>query len=432
MPGLGPISSPAGRLVRLAAGALLLAAPAGAQTVPVADAGPDQVVDCAAATGADVALDGSASFDPDDAAALLTFTWTGAALPLPVDGAMPTVSLPPGEHVLTLTVDDAVDGAASDDVTISVSVDADAPTIELSLGAATLWPPNHKYHVFPASDFVASVSDACDGELSAADVVFAGVVSDEEEDGRGDGSTTADVVFTYGCDTALIRAERQGPGDGRVYEATLAVADAAGNAGEAVVTVSVPKSQGQGGAAVDSGDVYEVLADTCRAVDLCPPVPAPDCLPAQEGKLQLRSGGRDRMSWTARDIAATEDELGDGEAGTDYQVCLYVDDGSTAGVEADPAAPGGRSWKRSRGGQSFRARGSARAAGIQKVKLRSRGGDTDVKLKARGEGLDLPELPVDDGATVIVQLWNSEGTCFESVFDDPHVNKPGRYKAMVR
>ena len=107
-------------LAALATG--LLASGAGAQTLPIADAGDDQTIPCAPAAGADVVLDGSASSDPDDPLAVLTYTWTGDVLGLgvSVDGATPTVTLPPGVHVLTLTVDDGIDGTATDDVTVTV------------------------------------------------------------------------------------------------------------------------------------------------------------------------------------------------------------------------------------------------------------------------------------------------------------------------
>lgn len=411
---------------------VLASGPSQAQTLPVADAGPDQAISCAAPEGAEVPLDGSASSDPDDPAAVLVYTWTSPSLLEPVPGAMPVVLLPAGDHVLTLTVDDGVDGTATDDVLVQVAVDDVAPILELSQSSAELWPPNHKYHVFSVGDFVATATDDC-SELGAADVVFDRVASDEPEDGIGDGNTTDDVLLAYGCNAALIRAERMGPGDGRVYEATLALRDAAGNAAEQVVTISVPKSQGAGGAAVDSGDVYSVGSESCAAVELCPAVPAEDCLPAEEGQLALRSRGeRDSLRWSARGVAAGQDDMAEGEDGADYQVCLYVDDGLAASVASDPAAPAGEGWRTSRKGQSYRAKGDRRAAGLHKLKLRSRGAETQVRAAARGEGLELPELPLDEGALVRVQLWNSDGMCIEAAFADPHVNRPGRYKAKLR
>ena len=107
----------------LVAGVLLLAGQAGAQTLPIANAGLDQEIPCAPATGAEVTLDGSGSSDPDDPLAMLTYTWSGdAALGVGVtlDGVAPVVTLLPGVHTITLTVDDGIDGTATDDVVITV------------------------------------------------------------------------------------------------------------------------------------------------------------------------------------------------------------------------------------------------------------------------------------------------------------------------
>jgi hypothetical protein len=293
---------------------------------------------------------------------------------------------------------------------------------------AELWPPNHKYHPFTSAEFVADVSDDCDTELSAADVIFERVVSDEDENGRGDGNTTADVLLAHGCTDALIRAERQGPGDGRVYEATLAVSDAAGNTANAGVAISVPKSRGQG-AASDSGDVYAVDSSSCSIVELCPALPDTDCVPAEgNASLGLREGRRSRLTWKAADFATGDGDLGEGGAGTDYQLCVYVDDGTQIVLEATPAAPAGEGWRHGSRGQSYRAKRAA-AAGLDKVRIRSNATESDVKLGSKGEDVELPELPVTDGATIVVQLHNSDGTCLETRFDDPHVNRPGRYKA---
>src|SRR5439155_13853190 len=77
---------------------------------PVANAGPDQVVECSGGAQATVRLDGSASSDPDGDP--LTFTWTGAFGTR--TGAVVEVSLPLGVHIATLTVNDGKGGTAND------------------------------------------------------------------------------------------------------------------------------------------------------------------------------------------------------------------------------------------------------------------------------------------------------------------------------
>ena len=84
---------------------------------PVANAGPDHAVECAGPQGAAVTLDGSGSSDPDGDA--LTFTWTenGSVI---ATGENPAVTLSYGSHTITLTVDDAKGGTATDEVVIII------------------------------------------------------------------------------------------------------------------------------------------------------------------------------------------------------------------------------------------------------------------------------------------------------------------------
>ena len=86
-------------------------------TAPVANAGPDQVVE---ATGIDtsVTLDGAGSTDVDGDA--LTYTWTG--LFGEISGVAPTVSLDVGVHTITLVVDDGNGETATDTVVVTVQV----------------------------------------------------------------------------------------------------------------------------------------------------------------------------------------------------------------------------------------------------------------------------------------------------------------------
>lgn len=87
-----------------------------ANSAPVADAGPDQTgIVATSAAGTDVILDGSGSSDDDGDE--LTYSWSGDFGS--ASGVSPTVSLPPGEHVIQLTVSDGVE-SDTDSVTITV------------------------------------------------------------------------------------------------------------------------------------------------------------------------------------------------------------------------------------------------------------------------------------------------------------------------
>lgn len=161
-----------------------------------------------------------------------------------------------GTYTITYT---SSDGVRTSTATRTVNVvDTIPPVITLKTTPITLWPPNHKYTTVNVTDMVQSVSDSCGGTLSVSNVVVAKVTSDENENDDGDGNTTNDIVIATNCKSVQLRSERSGNGDGRVYSVTLRIKDAAGNAGTAVFKVTVPKSQGNGGAAVDSGPKYTI------------------------------------------------------------------------------------------------------------------------------------------------------------------------------
>lgn len=83
---------------------------------PIANAGADQTVDATSPAGALVMLNGTGSSDPDGDT--LTFSWTGpfgTAV-----GATPTVLLPVGMHIISLTVTDPSSATSLDTVAVTV------------------------------------------------------------------------------------------------------------------------------------------------------------------------------------------------------------------------------------------------------------------------------------------------------------------------
>jgi hypothetical protein len=199
---------------------------------PVADAGPDQVVEAGSGCLGTAVLDGSGSSDPDGDA--LAYSWSGPFGTAP--GVMPTVSLPLGTHVVTLTVDDG-DGGTDGDTTQVTVVDATAPVIaSLEANPAQLWPPNHRWVEVALT---LSVSDECDPN-PACHIISA--TNSEPGNGVGDGNTAPDIEVT-GPLSAQLRAERSGGGPGRFYALTVECTDTSGNGATATATVTVPHSQ---------------------------------------------------------------------------------------------------------------------------------------------------------------------------------------------
>lgn len=90
---------------------------------PVADAGPDQTIECVGPEGANVTLDGSGSTSDSPP---LSYSWSIGGQVVSTE-VSPTLTLGLGTHVVTLTVSDNV-GTSSDMVTIIVE-DTQAPTL---------------------------------------------------------------------------------------------------------------------------------------------------------------------------------------------------------------------------------------------------------------------------------------------------------------
>jgi hypothetical protein len=97
-----------------------------AAALPIADAGDDQVVECAGALTS-VPLDGTGS--TAGSGSINSYTWKEGATTLGT-GATLSVSLPSGSHTITLTVTDTGGGSDSDDVVINI-VDTAAPVINI-------------------------------------------------------------------------------------------------------------------------------------------------------------------------------------------------------------------------------------------------------------------------------------------------------------
>jgi hypothetical protein len=113
-------------------------------------------------------------------------------------------------------------------------LDAQAPSVTLSVSKPQLWPPNHK----PAPITVTVVThDTCDPNPV---VRLISITSNEP-------LTAGDIAgAAYGTDDRSfgLRAERNGNGSGRVYTILYRVTDASANSTERTVTVTVAHDRG--------------------------------------------------------------------------------------------------------------------------------------------------------------------------------------------
>lgn len=116
---------------------------------PRANAGPDQTIECAGPSGSSVMLDAFASSDPDGDPLTYTWTWDGGS----AEGATPSVTLPLGTTVVTLTVSD---GKATATDTVNITAQDKTPPVTTATGGGYNW-----YNANVISSF--SATDSCSG-----------------------------------------------------------------------------------------------------------------------------------------------------------------------------------------------------------------------------------------------------------------------------
>jgi hypothetical protein len=114
-----------------------------------------------------------------------------------------------------------------------------------------IWPPDHKM----VKETILGVMDP--SHLPTT-ITIMGIQQDEPVEALGSGNTEPDG-FGVGTPTAYVRAERSGPGTGRIYFISFMATDAQG-ACMAAVSVWVPHDQGQGFNVVDTGKRYDSTA----------------------------------------------------------------------------------------------------------------------------------------------------------------------------
>ena len=201
-------------------------------TVDVVDTRPPNVpapaavtAECTGPAGTSVVLGTASASDVCDDAPVLT------------NDAPSTFNLGTTTGTWTAIDESTNKGTATQSVKI---VDTTPPNLTATLSPTTLWPPNHKLAQIAES---ITVSDICDPNPT---VRLVSITSNEDDNGLGDGNTSEDVQGAMlGTDdrTFLLRSERSGPGNGRVYTVTYEASDASGNTTVRQATVTVSKSQ---------------------------------------------------------------------------------------------------------------------------------------------------------------------------------------------
>jgi cysteine-rich repeat protein len=227
---------------------------------PTADAGSDKTINEFSA----VQLNGGASNDP--VSDMLTYAWVqtgGPVVALTGDTTMmPSLTTPfvsPGGTDLTfeITVDDGYGGTGTDTMVIHVQNSNDAPLVSAAVPSIDcLWPPNHGF----VNVGINGVNDPNDNETITID----SITQDEPVGGLGDGDTSPDAIINDDG-TVLLRAERSGQGNGRMYHIYFTASDFEGS-DSGVVEVCVRNKKND--IAIDDGELYDSTG--LDNVDRCP------------------------------------------------------------------------------------------------------------------------------------------------------------------
>jgi hypothetical protein len=161
---------------------------------------------------------------------------------------------PKGRTVVTFSTGDSSGNQSrcSSDLIVRDSI---PPVVTCKVGTETLWPPDHRlinvHLAFKARDI-------CDPNPETA----IRTTSDEnpsQEEGSG-GSVHCPDADLEGNQALLLRSERSGRGDGRVYAVTVLATDDASNTGTCTIPVRVPHDRKRP-IAGDSGQAFD--AATC-------------------------------------------------------------------------------------------------------------------------------------------------------------------------
>jgi hypothetical protein len=147
----------------------------------------------------------------------------------------------------------ALEGVRVDDEDPShyISVENTPPVCSDAFASQeTLWPPNHKFVAI-------EVLGVVDPDGNQVSITIDSIHQDEPVNGEGDGNTSPDGRGV-GTETARVRAERAGPGNGRVYHIGFTAYDGCDGFCSGEIEVGVPHDNKD--VPVDEGAAFDSTA----------------------------------------------------------------------------------------------------------------------------------------------------------------------------
>lgn len=232
---------------------------------PVADGDPtDSYPNYYVTPGETVTLDASQSFDPDEGQGDYIITWQWD---LNNDGIFEAsgetyVFMVPEDwiagslHTVTLRVTDdgtwasGCPGSVSNlthEITITIGVGSGLECSRAEPSISKFWPPDHTMKEI-------NILGLTDSHGNPAEVTITSISQDEPVNGLGDGDQSPDGEG-IGLSTAIVRSERSGNENGRVYNIQFIAQDDIGARCEGSVAVYVPHDKKD--VSIDDGQLYD-------------------------------------------------------------------------------------------------------------------------------------------------------------------------------
>lgn len=157
------------------------------------------------------------------------------------------LEFPLGDTLVTWTATDTSGNQATDTQLVIVELINQPPVCDVAEpNPHSIWPPNHKFVPI-------TISGITDPDGDDVTIIINGITQDEAVNDKGSGKTSPDGEIDG--NTANVRAEHSGDGDGRVYTISFTADDGLGGMCTGSVNVGVPHDKND--IAHDSGQNYD-------------------------------------------------------------------------------------------------------------------------------------------------------------------------------
>jgi hypothetical protein len=178
----------------------------------------------------------------------------------------------------------------------------------------------------------------------------------------------------------------------------------------------------------------------CNGTGTCVPFfgPGVGCkIGARHSAVLLQAPPHARLVWTWPHGAPTSlTDYGDPTATTDYALCVYDSSAAGAFLATEVAIPAGGTcgrqpcWHATHSGFKYGNKAGT-PAGVMTATLKvgTEPGVASISLKGRGPDLALPTLPLRKEPTVVAQLRNRAGACWEAEYSTAKRNDVTQFRA---